>query len=642
MTEPFVDLPAPDATLPWLQERAAAGLEQAREAVDAVRSGGDRPAAEVLADWERYEAALSGVSAPAGLLAQVHPDSDVRDAADGIERDVQELATEIGLDQQVHAVLAGLDADGLSADATRLLDHTLRDYRRSGVDRDEATRERLRELSRAELETSQEFSRNIREGTLTVRLRPEQLAALPADWLADHPASDDGLIEVSTDYPDAGPVRTFAADRAARVAISEASLNRAWPANDAVLRRLLDLRAEHATLLGYEDWADYDAETKMIGNGAAIGEFIERISELALPSAERDKQVLLNRARQDDPTVTDLDSADIAYWSQVVGREQFGVDAGLVRGYFSFPAVRDGLLAVTGRLFGLRWEPVQVTTWHDDVDSYDVYLGEKLLGRIHLDLHPRAGKYSHAAQFTLVSGVDGVRLPEGVLVCNFGRGLMDHDEVVTLFHEFGHLIHHVLAGRAEFTRQSGVATEWDFVEAPSQMLEEWAWDPQVLATFAKGADREPIPADLVGAMRAADEFGKGFAARTQMFYAAVSLSLHRQVPEDITAAVRELQLRYSVFAPLPDTHFHCSFGHLAGYTSAYYTYMWSLVIAKDLFSAFDVEDLFAPEIAARYRDRVLARGGAADADDLVADFLGRPYTFEAYADWLAAAPTVEP
>jgi thimet oligopeptidase len=196
-------------------------------------------------------------------------------------------------------------------------------------------------------------------------------------------------------------------------------------------------------------------------------------------------------------------------------------------------------------------------------------------------------------------------------------------------------VHHVLGGRQEWSRFSGVATEWDFVEAPSQMLEEWAWDAEVLQTFATNEAGEPIPADLVERMRAADDFGKGYQARQQMFYAAMSYWFHTDRPDDLTEAMRALQARYSPYPWIEGTHMFASFGHLGGYSSAYYTYMWSLVIAKDLFSAFDPANLFDPEVAGRYRDRVLAPGGSRDAADLVEDFLGRPYTFDAYAAWLA-------
>lgn len=232
-----------------------------------------------------------------------------------------------------------------------------------------------------------------------------------------------------------------------------------------------------------------------------------------------------------------------------------------------------------------------------------------------------------------MDGIQGWALPEGVLGCNFGRDLLDHDDVVTLFHEFGHLLHHLLAGHGKYAEFAGVATEWDFVEAPSQMLEEWAWDPTVLATFAINAEGETIPADLVTKMRAAQDFGKGFDALTQMFYAQLSYTYHTQECEDLTAHLIELQSKYSMFPYLPGTHMMASFGHLDGYGAGYYTYMWSLVIAKDMFSRFEA-DLFDEVVAAEYRDGVLAQGGNKDAADLVSTFLGREYNLDAFTRWL--------
>jgi thimet oligopeptidase len=447
---------------------------------------------------------------------------------------------------------------------------------------------------------------------------------------------DDGLVAITTDYPDAIPVRTFCKDREVRREMVGAFLNLGWPDNEPLLRELFELREELAKLVGYDTWADYDAGVKMIGKGAAIPEFIDRITEVAHESAERDREVLLARLRVDHPEVTAIDGVDYPFYEELVRKEQYDVDAQVVRTYFDFARVRAGLLDVTSRLFDLTYTPVDdAVVWHPDVTAYDVTLAGERLGRIYLDLHPREGKYSHAAQFTITDGVSGRQLPEGVLVCNLPKKLMEHDDVVTLFHEFGHLVHHILAGRAQWSRFAGVATEWDFVEAPSQLLEEWAWDAGVLQTFALNAEGEPIPADLVAAMKRADDFGKGYTARTQMFYAAMSYWFHTDRPDDLTGATVSLQDRYSMFPYVDDTHMFAGFGHLDGYSSGYYTYMWSLVIAKDLFSAFDPDDLFAPEVAHRYRDLILSPGGTRDAADLVTDFLGRPYTFDAYADWLA-------
>ncbi|WP_141844624.1 M3 family metallopeptidase [Humibacillus xanthopallidus] len=637
-TPTSLPLPSDDAWLDWVTERGQEQLVRARALVGELKSEPPSEGLEVLRLWNDAQLALSNAASVGSLFAEVHPDKAVRERAEKVAQDVQKLDTDLGLDTELYAVLAAVDSNGLDADASRVLERTLRDFRRSGVDRDEATRARLRELSERAVLLSQEFSKNIRGDVRSIRVRPEQLAGMPDDWVAAHPVGDDGLVAVTTDYPDIVPFRTFARDAQARRDLVTQFLTIAWPANDRVLQDIFAVRREHAALLGYASWADYDAEVKMIGKGSAIAEFIDRITELSTASAERDKAVLLERLRQDRPEATDIDGAAAPYYAELVRKEQLAVDAQRVRTYFPFEAVRQGLLDVTGRLFGLEWVPVpreEARTWHEEVATYDVSFEGERIGRIHLDLHPRDGKYKHAAQFDLVRGVTDVQLAEGVLVCNFNRGLLEHDEVVTLFHEFGHLVHHVLAGRTEWVRFSGVATEWDFVEAPSQMLEEWAWDPEVLATFARNADGETIPADLVEAMRRADDFGKGYDARTQMFYAALSYDFHVNETDDLTARLRELMARYSVFPYLEGTHMQCHFGHLDGYSSAYYTYMWSLVIAKDMFSAFDRHDLFDPEVAGAYRDKVLSQGGRRDAADLVEDFLGRPYTFDAYAAWLA-------
>ena len=616
----------------WLGSRCDDQLARARDLVAELKSG--RGSTATLTLWNGVNLALSNAFAVASLLANVHPEEPVRSRGEKAEQDAQKLQTDISLDRDLYEMLAAVDDAELDADARRVLTLSLRDFRRAGVDQDDAVRARVRELSERQTELAQQFSKNIRDGVRSILLDPAQLEGLPEDFVETHRPGADGRVVVTTEYPDYVPYMTFGKDRAARADLLMEYRNRAWPENDTLLRELLEMRREQATILGYDGWPSYDAEVKMIGTGPAIPEFIDRISLAAEPSSRRDMAVLLARVQQDHPDVTVVDGIDGVFYGEVVRRENFDVDAQLVRTYFDFAKVRAGLLDVTGRLFGIEYAAVDTPTWHEDVASYDVVRNGERLGRIHLDLYPRTGKYGHAAQFDLVPGIDGRQLPEGVLVCNFSRALMEHDHVVTLFHEFGHLVHHVLAGRHAWARFSGVATEWDFVEAPSQMLEEWAWDADVLRSFATDKDGEPVPRELVEKMRAAKDFGKGLYARTQMFYAALSYLFHQDVPGDLTATMQELQEKYDLFGYVPDTHFHTSFGHLEGYGSGYYTYMWSLVIAKDLFSAFDPADLFDTEVSYRYRDRVLAAGGSKDAADLVADFLGRTYDFGSFQTWL--------
>jgi thimet oligopeptidase len=634
-----LELPATHEQWPdWLTARIDSMLDEARGILAALKDGRSRTAVEVLDLWNDSDIALHNAASVCGLLSEVHPEEAVRSLAERRAQDVDRLRTDRGLDRELFDVLDATDPTGLDEQAIRFREHVLRDFRRAGVDQGEETRERLRAISERLTVLDQEFSRIIRDDVRTIRVEPDRLAGLPEDFIAAHPAGPDGLVAISTDYPDLLPFRTFARDAAARSELTAEYLSRGWPHADPVLHKMLALRDEKARLLGYRSWPDYDADVKMIGTAQAIAEFIERIADAAGPAGERDLAILVERQRQDEPEATRFDQSHLAHYSEQVRRERFGLDAQDVRRYFHFHNVRRGLLDVTSRLFGVEYETADVPTWHPEVVAYDVLSAGRPLGRIYLDLHPREGKFKHAAQFDLASGILDRQLPEGVLVCNLPTGLMEHQHVVTLFHEFGHLVHHILGGRQRYDRYSGVATEWDFVEAPSQMLEEWAWDAGVLQTFAVDADNEPIPAELVSRMRTAKDFGKGLYVRMQIFYTAVAYLLHRDLPTDHDEAVREVQARYDVLDHIPGTHFQSSFGHLSGYTSAYYTYMWSLVIAKDLFSAFDPGNLFDQSVAHRYRDRILAPGGSKDAAQLVTDFLERPFNFEAFAAWLDREP----
>jgi len=637
----------------WVRARSSEELDRARELIGTIRTSPPDEPLTVLRAWDRAAGHLGNVGAFGSLFGNVHPDESVRDLADEAEQEAQRLATAWSLDRGLFDAFAALDGTVIADDpeATRLLEKVRKDFRRSGVDKDEDTRSRISAIRDRLTELDQEFSKLTRDDVRSIRVAVERLAGLPEDWLEAHPAGEDGLATVTTDYPDAIPVRMFAHDQDVRRDIVTAFLQRGWPTAESLLEEMFALRQELASLVGYDEWPSYDTDVKMIGTGAAIPEFIEKIVAAAEEPMQADLSVLLERYRRDFPDATEVPLFDSFYYQEKVREELYDVDGQRVRTYFAFPNVRQGLLDVTGRLFGLRYDPVDVPVWHEDVAAYDVFRadGGASIGRIYLDLHPREGKYKHAAQFTLTDGVAGEQLPEGVLVCNFSRGLMEHDHVVTLFHEFGHLLHHVLAGHGEWFRFAGVATEWDFVEAPSQMLEEWAWDPAVLRTFATDQAGEPIPVELVEAMRRSDDYGKGIYARTQMFYASMSYWFHadearRAAGEEVASLTERMvafQRKYAALPYLEGTHMFASFGHLGGYSSAYYTYMWSLVIAKDMFSAFDPDgsgDLFDPDrlaVASRYRDRVLAPGGTKDAADLVADFLGRPYSFDSYAAWLA-------
>jgi thimet oligopeptidase len=622
-------------------------LAQARSGIERFKSlPAPRKAREALEIYDEATAALSDASARASVVRHSHPDAAMRQAAEASEQELENLSTEISLDRGVYDVVASLDVSQEDAATRKWWEKLLRDFRRSGVDRDQATRDRVKALQEELVRIGQEFDRNIRGDVRTVELPPSALEGLPADYVRSHPPGADGKVRITTDYPDLVPFMTYARDSAAREKLWRANRSRAYPRNVAVLQSLLERRHELASLLGYASWAAYATEDKMIRSERNAGDFIEKIAAASGERCRRDYQVLLERKRKDEPGAPQVDPWDQGYLDDRVKAEQYSFDSQAVRPYFEYTRVKQGVLELTARLFGVSYQKLPTApVWHPDVEAYDVFQGGTQVGRFYLDMHPRADKYKHAAQFTLATGKKDRRLPEAVLMCNFPKpgaepALMLHRDVETFFHEFGHLLHHLFGGHTPWAGLSGVRTEWDFVEAPSQMLEEWAREVEALQTFAKHHETgEPLPAETIQRMKRADDFGKGLHVRQQMFYAALSLELYRRDPKglDATALVRELQGKYTPFPYVEGTYFHLSFGHLDGYSAIYYTYMWSLVIAKDLFTVFQDQGLLNPAPAQAYRRAVLEPGGSDDAAHLVHHFLGRDYDFRAYEAWLNKA-----
>jgi thimet oligopeptidase len=382
----------------------------------------------------------------------------------------------------------------------------------------------------------------------------------------------------------------------------------------------------------------------MVGSGKNASDFIDRIVAASTTRAASEYQTLLKRKQQDIPGATGINAWESGYYSELVRKANYDFDSQSVRPYLQYDKVKQGVLDVTSTLFGVTFRPVKdVPVWDPSVECWEMLEKGKLVGRFYLDMHPRKGKFNHAAEFSVRTGVAGQQIPEAVLVCNFpggeagDPGLMEHDDVQTFFHEFGHLLHELFAGRHRWVGVGGIRTEQDFVEAPSQMLEEWTWDPTVLQTFARHYQtNEPIPTQLVKQMKHASEFGKGLVVRRQMVYAKLSLSIYDRKPAEVNTdnMIEKLTQEYQPYPFVKDTHWQTSFGHLDGYSAVYYTYMWSLVIAKDMFSQFDRSHLLAPGVATRYRNSVLVPGGSQPARVLVESFLNRPFSFKAWQDWL--------
>lgn len=580
----------------------------------------------------------------ASLYQAVHPDPDVRKVAAVCEQKLSKLVTEINLSRPLYEILTRVDVSKEDEKTRRFLKLTLRDFRRAGVDKDPATREKVRKLQEELVNIEQEFSKNIREDVRFIILNSkEEMMGLPEDFIETHQPDVDGKIKITTDYPDYIPFMTYAKSDSLRFKLYKKYRRRGYPKNENVLNQLLKKRYDLAKVLGYRDYAQYITEDKMIINPEAAQEFINKVSQVASSRAEQDYQELLNRLRREMPDAQSVGDWQKTYISQLVKREKYDFNSQELRQYFQYDRVKEGLFRITSQMYDIQYKKVDVPVWDKSVEAYEIWNGDKITGKFYLDMHPRKDKYKHAMMSQVVTGVSGIQVPEAALVCNFpggdgSLGLMEHDQVSTFFHEFGHLLHHIFSGNQPWIGISGISTEWDFVETPSILFEEWVWNGSVLKSFAINEAGETIPDELIEKMNKSRRFREGLDIEQQMFYAAVSLNFYNR---DISTfqpltLMKNLQKKYTPFAYVDDTYMYLSFGHLDGYSAIYYTYMWSEVIAKDLFSAFKKAGLVNPEIAIKYRKEILEPGGSKNAAVLVKDFLGRDFSFDAFKNWLEA------
>lgn len=616
-----------------------AGFNQLSAELDGFAHAGQISDMDLLAKLNRMDLISDLHMSRAGLYSSVHPNKEVRSASEVCEQRFVEINTDISLSRTIFNRLSSVDIAKLSPSDKRYVEHMIRDFHRSGVDKDDATRGKIKALSEEINLIGQEFDKNYREGGRSVEVTSiNELDGLPKDFIERHEPNADGKITLTTNTTDYMPVMQYAKSDALRERLYKAYRTMAYPENKAVLQKLLAKRYELAQLLGYADYATFVTEDKMIKSPQNAQAFIDKVSALSDSRSRQEYLVLLNRLKKIDPNATKVNDWQKMYLQELIKKEKYKVDAQEIRQYFSYEKVQKGIFDLTQSMFGVTIRPWNTQTWHPSVKAFEIVDGGEVIGRFYLDMHPREGKYKHAAQFGIQSGIKGLQLPVAALVCNFPGGenaneLMEHSDVETFLHEFGHLLHTMFSGKHERVAFSGVRTEWDFVEAPSQMLEEWVWDADTLSSFARNEKGDVIPKRLVEKMRAGRDFGRGLWTKHQLFYAATSLNLYNKNPSeiDLDALTAKIQAAYSPFGYVDGTHFYASFGHLNGYSAIYYTYMWSLVIASDMFSEFEKEGLRNRAVALKYRNLVLAPGGSKDAADLVSDFLGRPFSFDAFA-----------
>jgi thimet oligopeptidase len=633
-----------EALTAWVGARLEAH-EKALAELLAVK--GERTPENTLAHYDKAIEQLSLAGAQAGILNSVAADKAVRDQAQLEAQRVAMAGSALSLNREVYDALVAMKLDGASAATKHYVERTLLGYRLAGVDKDKETRDRLHALHDKATMLALGFGRNIQEGGKTIEASPAELEGLPADYIARHPAQkgEGGAerVTLTTDPPDMMPVMTYAANAALRERMFLAYNTRAYPANRQILLDILGTRQEIASVLGFRSWADLATADQIMKSAANVRAFLLKLDEASREGAKHEHKVVLEFARKRDAGLSEIDIVSRGYWYEQFRRAEFDFDSQSVRPYFPYAQVEAGVLKTAAKLFKVEFRPSQAPAWDAAVSVFEVFDGGRMVGRFYLDMHPREGKDKWFSAAPVVTGVRGRALPEAALICNFPApeekdpGLLQYSDVVTFFHEFGHLMHAILGGQTEWVGLSGFATEGDFIEVPSQMLEEFFRDEKLLQSFAKHYETgEVLPAELIRTMKRSGAFGRADWVRTQLYYTTLSLNLHDQDPEglDPDAVTRELYKQFQPWTWLEGNKMYASFGHLMGYSSNYYTYMFDKVIALDFFGQFDPADLLGGETGTRYRKLVLEQGGSKPGREMVRDFLGRDEEFAAFSKWL--------
>ncbi|HAT33395.1 MAG TPA: peptidase M3 [Janthinobacterium sp.] len=625
----------------WVNARLAAAQSNLDKLLTAK---GARTVANTVQPYDDAENQLNLASNQAYLLYSVGKTAPLRDKAQALNQKIASVNADLNLNQGVYKALAAVPLPAKDAPTRRYLEHTLLEYRLAGVDKDDATRAKIHGLQDKITELALAFGRNIQDGMLKVAATKAELDGLPEDYIARHKPDADGKYTLTTDEPDAAPVFDFAKSPELRRRMYLAYTTRAYPANKQVLLDLLAARQQLAGLLGFASYADFATADQMIGSAANVRKLFDEVDVASREAKQKEYAQLLAFAQTRQPGLSAISQSDANYWVDQFRRERYAFDAQSVRPYFAYDAVERGILATAAKIFHVEFKQVKdAKVWHPSVTVFDVIDRNQRVGRIYLDMHPREGKDKWFSSSPVVPGIHGKQVPEGMLVCNFSGGvagdpgLMQYNEVVTYFHEFGHLMHHILGSQNRWSGQGGFNVEGDFVEAPSQMLEEFFRSRSVLAPFAKHYQTgAAIPVALMERMNAANAFGRGNWAQRQLIYATLSLNLHdRPVAEvDLDAQLRDVAARYSPYTFVDGNRSYASFTHLTGYASNYYTYVLDKVIAIDFYSRFDHEHPLDGPAAASYRKMVIEPGATKPAAQLVKDFMGRPQNMDAFKTWL--------
>lgn len=583
------------------------------------------------------------------LMGNAHPDDATRNIANETVVTLSQFDNKLQLNEDLYRSFKEYsqtdEAKKLTGFKEKFLRETIRDFERNGFALSKEDRDKLKEINDRISALSNRFSQNIAEYKDSLVVDEAAVTGLD-DAYKGARRRKDGKYTIDLSYPSYRPFMRLSASEDARKELLFKYLNRASISNVDILDKVVLNRIQMANLLDYKTYSEYRLETRMAKDPQTVWDFENGLIEKVKEKGARDYQEVLDIKRQ--KTGNDKDSLvyawEYSYYNNILMKEKYDVDAEKVKEYFEINNVLDGLFSITQILFNVTYRKMEnPSVWHPDVSLYEVVDHGKVIGRFYLDLYPRDNKYRHAACFPIIKGRmtdDGYQIPTAALECNFPKptdtapALMQHSQVETFFHEFGHVLHNMLT-KSELSSFSGTSVSRDFVEAPSQIFENWTWDYASLKLFAKHYKTgDVLPETMFDKMLAAKNVGSGNSTLYQIFYGLIDMTIHDKYnPNEVrttTDIVAELQNKIILTPFVKGTNFQAAFGHLMGYASSYYGYLWSNVYAQDMFSVFEKEGILNPEVGKRYRQIILASGADKEPIDLVKEFLQREPNPEAF------------
>ena len=627
-----------------------AGIEHARQSLDAIAAvpEAQRTIENTLLALENATAELSDTTSPLTFMGYVSTDEAISAEGSACESEIGQFMVSINTRRDLYQAIS--KAVPRTTAETRLLQKTLEGFEQNGMKLSDDVLAQVRTLKGQLSVLETQFSTNLNQDNTTVSFTRDELEGVPADFIADLEVGTDGKLIVVADESTYPLVMSTAIKSEARKKMMLGYLNRAGDANSKLLSDAVELRAQIAHLMGFNTWADYRTNGRMAQSGETVLNFLNGLKGKLAKRNQDDLNRVLKFKKESDPTATILNQWDISYYSTLLKKRDYSIDNQKIKEYFPTDVVIAGLFQVYAQMLGVRYEQIaDAKVWSPDVKMYAIHdsTDDRLIGYFYADFFPRAGKYGHAAAFPLISGrvlangqsIGQYSQPVAAMVANLSPplngkpSLLSYDDVNTVFHEFGHIMHQTLT-RAPYASLSGSNTAQDFVEAPSQMLENWIANPEILKIISGHYldHSQKLPSEMLAKLIETQDFNLGYSYTKQLTYALFDMTIHTQDgPVDVNDTYLNVYREVMGQEPLEGQRFPASFGHMmGGYDAGYYGYLWSEVYAEDMFTQFPTTNLTSPEVGGRYRRAILEQGNMKDALDLLRDFLGREPNSDAF------------